>query len=202
MGLSFTIAAGRRQRSHSRARVPLTHDHILLPQIRDSPDLDGQVPPPPIYIPQEQGDPGTGFPFLRLLRLTGLRLRYSNPLSHDGTGSTELLVLVTESLHGPHRKRLFHYRVFSRCQEITCPQRCSLATAVVLWPVHAAVTWQWVYMSQYYTEHCPLSQLYTWLFLSVIRRTMDNSYTMKQCSNLLLALASTVILGLEPRREG
>jgi hypothetical protein len=37
MGLSFTIGAGPRQRSHS-------HDHILLSQIRDSPNRDGQVP--------------------------------------------------------------------------------------------------------------------------------------------------------------
>jgi hypothetical protein len=36
-GLSFTIAAGPRQRSHSR-------DHILLSRVRDSPNLEGQVP--------------------------------------------------------------------------------------------------------------------------------------------------------------
>jgi hypothetical protein len=30
---------------------------------------------------------------------------------------------------GPHRKRLFHYCVFSRCLG-TCPQSCALATAV------------------------------------------------------------------------
>jgi hypothetical protein len=29
----------------------------------------------------------------------------------------------------------------------TCPQSCSLATAVVLSPVYTAVTWQWVFMS-------------------------------------------------------
>jgi hypothetical protein len=42
MGLSFTIAAGPRQRIlkfESRG----THDHILLSQIRDSPNLEGQV---------------------------------------------------------------------------------------------------------------------------------------------------------------
>jgi hypothetical protein len=53
-----------------------THDHILLPQIRDSPNLEGQ----------EQGGPvmpaGTGFPFRCLLRPAGLRCRYSNPPSH------------------------------------------------------------------------------------------------------------------------
>jgi hypothetical protein len=40
MGVSFTTAAGLRQRSLSRR----THDHILLSQIRDSPNLEGQVP--------------------------------------------------------------------------------------------------------------------------------------------------------------
>jgi hypothetical protein len=46
-----------------------THGYILLSQIRDYSNLVGQ-------IPQEQGSPvitrGTGFPFLRLLRLGGL----------------------------------------------------------------------------------------------------------------------------------
>jgi hypothetical protein len=40
-------------------------------------------PGPCIYVPQWQGGPvippGTGFPFRRLLRLAGLRWRYSNP---------------------------------------------------------------------------------------------------------------------------
>jgi hypothetical protein len=35
-GLSFTIAAGPRQRSYSRVRVPWDYDHILLSQIRQS----------------------------------------------------------------------------------------------------------------------------------------------------------------------
>jgi hypothetical protein len=34
----------------------------------------------------------------------------------------------------------------------TCPQNCSLSTAVVLPPVYTAVTWQWVYMSQYLSK--------------------------------------------------
>jgi hypothetical protein len=42
---------------------------------------------PRIYIPQEQGSSviptGTGFPFRRLLRLAGLRWRYSNPPPHE-----------------------------------------------------------------------------------------------------------------------
>jgi hypothetical protein len=51
-GLSFIKAAGPRQRSHSRVLVPGTRDHILLSQIRN-------------------------FPFCGLLRLAGLRWRYS-----------------------------------------------------------------------------------------------------------------------------
>jgi hypothetical protein len=41
MGLLFTIAAGPRQR---RSETRRTHDHILLSQIRDAPNLEGQVP--------------------------------------------------------------------------------------------------------------------------------------------------------------
>jgi hypothetical protein len=54
-GLSFTIAAGPRQRSHCESRG--TRDRILLSQIWD-------------------------FPFRRLLRLAGLRWWYSNPPPH------------------------------------------------------------------------------------------------------------------------
>jgi hypothetical protein len=80
-GLSLTGAAGSRQRSHLRVRVPrdswpyFTVSGSWLHQLGGS--------GPRIYIPQEQGGPviapGTGFPFRRLLRLTGLRWRYSNP---------------------------------------------------------------------------------------------------------------------------
>jgi hypothetical protein len=53
-GMSFTIAAGSRQRSHSRSESRDTRDHILLSQIRV-------------------------FPFRRLLLPAGLRWRYSIP---------------------------------------------------------------------------------------------------------------------------
>jgi hypothetical protein len=60
-----------------------THDHVLLSHFR-LPLLEG--PGPRIYIPQEQGvpiiSPGTGFPYRRLLRLSGLGWRYSNPPPH------------------------------------------------------------------------------------------------------------------------
>jgi hypothetical protein len=67
MGLSFTIAAGPRQRSHSQVRVPrYSWTHFTL--------TDSRLPQPGgpgsrIYIPQEQGGPvitpGTGFSFRR-----------------------------------------------------------------------------------------------------------------------------------------
>jgi hypothetical protein len=42
-GLSFTTAAGPCQRSHSQVRVPRDSCHVLLSQIRDSSNLEGQV---------------------------------------------------------------------------------------------------------------------------------------------------------------
>jgi hypothetical protein len=64
-----------------RSESRWTHDHVLLSQIQDSPNLEG--PGPHIYIAQEQGGPvippGTGFPFCHPLWLAGLRWRYSSP---------------------------------------------------------------------------------------------------------------------------
>jgi hypothetical protein len=79
MDPSFTIAAGPRQRSHSHVRVPRdSWSHFTVSDSR-LPQPGG--PGPRNYIPQEQGGPvippGTGFPFLRLLRLAELQWRYS-----------------------------------------------------------------------------------------------------------------------------
>jgi hypothetical protein len=84
MGLSFTVAAGSYQRSHSLVRVPRdSRPHITVSDSR-LPQPGG--PGPHIYIPQEQGGPvippGTEFPFRRLLLLPGLRWRYSTPPPH------------------------------------------------------------------------------------------------------------------------
>jgi hypothetical protein len=79
MGLSFTVAAGPCPRSHSRVRVP--RDSLPYFTVSDSKLLQPGGPGSHIYIAQEQGGPvtppGTGFPFRRLLRLSGLRWRYS-----------------------------------------------------------------------------------------------------------------------------
>jgi hypothetical protein len=60
------------------------HYHILLSEIRDSPNLEGQIPI--LISPRERCGPvmppGTGFPFRRLLRLAVLRWRYSTPPPH------------------------------------------------------------------------------------------------------------------------
>jgi hypothetical protein len=62
-----------------------THDHILLSHLR-LPQPGG--PGPSIYIPQKQGGsvmpPGTGFPFCRLLRLSGITMEVFLPASTRG----------------------------------------------------------------------------------------------------------------------
>jgi hypothetical protein len=83
-GMSFTIAAGPRQRGHYEVRVPqdswpyFTASDSWLPQPGGT--------DPCIYIAQEKGGPvitpSTEFPFHRLLRLAGLRWRYSTAPPH------------------------------------------------------------------------------------------------------------------------
>jgi hypothetical protein len=79
MSLSFTIAAGPRQRSHSQVRIPWNSWTYFTLSNSRLPQPGGQDPL--IYIPHEQGGPvippGTGFPFRRLLLLAGPRWRYS-----------------------------------------------------------------------------------------------------------------------------
>jgi hypothetical protein len=82
--LPFTIAAGPRQHSHAQVWVPRdSWPHFTVSDSR-LPQPGG--PGPRIYIPQEKDGPvtppGTGFPFRRLLRLAGLRWRYSTPPPH------------------------------------------------------------------------------------------------------------------------
>jgi hypothetical protein len=83
-----------------------THDHISLPDhlTGHSPEGSG----PCIYVPQWQDGPvippGTGFPFRRLLRLAGLRWRYSNPPRHEDISNSVdrsvrlLLVLASTAI--------------------------------------------------------------------------------------------------------
>jgi hypothetical protein len=70
LGLARAVTLGYKSRR--------TYDYILLSHLR-LPQPGG--PGSRIYIPQEEGGPviapGTGFPFRRLLRLDGLRRRYT-----------------------------------------------------------------------------------------------------------------------------
>jgi hypothetical protein len=78
--LLLVLASAFPLRSHSRG----TQTHILLSQFLGLPQ-PGR-PGPRIYILQEQGGPvippSTGFPFRRLLRLSGLPWGYTNPPRH------------------------------------------------------------------------------------------------------------------------
>jgi hypothetical protein len=79
-GQPFTISAGGRQRSHSRVRVQLAHDHIYCLRFKTPPTWRNM---PQYLSPKDQViPPGTGFPFHSLLRLAGLQWMYSNPPPH------------------------------------------------------------------------------------------------------------------------
>jgi hypothetical protein len=121
-GLSFTTAAGPRQRNHSQVWDPpgpwpyFSVSDLILPQ----PGGPGHR----MYISQEQSGPvippGTGFPFSRVLRLAGLWWRYSNPPPRgeiiDYFPSTYLV------RHGPHWKHRIQ-QLFSFCVCIGCREK-------------------------------------------------------------------------------
>jgi hypothetical protein len=98
MGLSFTIAAGPRQRSHFQVRVPQdSWPHFTV--------SDSRLPQPGepclrIYILQGQGGPvitpGTGFPFRRLLRLA--RATEKAKLLYNWRFTANQFVLATSTL--------------------------------------------------------------------------------------------------------
>jgi hypothetical protein len=56
-----------------------------------------------------------------------------------------MLLTILAAARAAQKTSLPLLRVFAG--ETTCPQICSLATAVVFSLVYTAVTWQWVYMS-------------------------------------------------------
>jgi hypothetical protein len=91
MGLSFTVAAGPRQRSHSQVRAPRdSWPHFNISHSR----LSQSGGPGTLVITQEQRGPGTGFPFRRLLEFSALQWRYSNHPQH-GPLSIQVKVKVT-----------------------------------------------------------------------------------------------------------
>jgi hypothetical protein len=94
-GLSFTIAACPRQRSHTRVLVPRDSGPYFTVSDSRFPQPGGLGPR--VHIPQEQGGPVIPpviwFHFRRLLRLAGLRWSYSNPPSQGARS------LVSEETH-------------------------------------------------------------------------------------------------------
>jgi hypothetical protein len=101
-----------------------THDHILLSQIRDSCNLEGQVP---VFIyPPEQGGPvippGTGFPFIRLVRLAELLWKYSTTHTRSMTASASGCCCMASSCgHYPEtNKASAHHTLFLECRFLYC----------------------------------------------------------------------------------
>jgi hypothetical protein len=105
----FITAAGPRPRSHYRVRV--LRDSWPHFTVSDSRISKPGGPGPRIYIHREQGGliipPGIGFSFRRLLRLAGLRWRYSNlPLRGLLTNFSYWSSTIW-SQRGAHRKHRF-----------------------------------------------------------------------------------------------
>jgi hypothetical protein len=130
--LSFTIAAGPRQRGHSQVRVPRYSRPYFTVSDSRLPQPGG--PGPRMYIPQEKGGPvitpGIGFPFRCLLRLAGLRWRYSTPPQRGGIHASLKYIIFKNSVRTsqethhvsatkPNRLLLFRETVAVYCEKHT-----------------------------------------------------------------------------------
>jgi hypothetical protein len=133
MGLSFTIAAGPRQRSHPQIRVP--RDLWPCSAVSDSRFLQPGGLSPRICMHQEQGGPvippGTGFYFRCLLRLVlSLSLSRNESWSRYTASArtaqnTSLPLLRVLSLLGKqHATKLFPS---NGCFTFACLHSCYLA---------------------------------------------------------------------------
>jgi hypothetical protein len=119
-----------------------TRDHILLSQIRDSPNLEGQVP---IFMslrkrvaqlyPQALGSL-FGAPYDSQGYGGGIQTRF-----HAGWGLTSLTALLIISRHGPHRK------YFSSCCIQLSPWKHTCLRSCCKFAYLAVVAQQRVYMS-------------------------------------------------------
>jgi hypothetical protein len=121
-----------------RIRNNILLSHLRLPQ----PGGPGSR----IYIPQEQGGPlmppGTGFPLRRLLRLAGLRWRYSNP---PPTWRTRFPYLYTVQSVYFKKSQTFQKNVSSstfRSNSKACqkPEKKRLASSVNVYPLLLRLT--------------------------------------------------------------
>jgi hypothetical protein len=129
-----------------------THDHILLFQTRDFPNMEGRVL---VFIS----------PRNRVVQLYPQTLD-SLFVAHDSRGydwgirtclhaGSHTVILNYLSLYSPGMDLTENVSSIIACTHIagetTCPQSCSLVTAIVVSPVYTAVTWQWVCI-QYYGQ--------------------------------------------------
>jgi hypothetical protein len=131
MGLSFTIAAGPRQRSHSQVRVPKeSWPHSTVSDSR-RPEAGG--PGPRIYILQERGgpviSPCTGSLFVASYDSQGYGGCVRSPL-HTGSELANLIFFEIIPRRGPQRKHRssivagvfvsVETYLWSRCLETCC----------------------------------------------------------------------------------
>jgi hypothetical protein len=132
--LSFTIAAGPRQRLFSGQSPSGLMTTIYCLRF-ETPQSGGPGP----HVPQEQGGPvippSTGFPFRRLLRLAGLRWRYSNQppdgyLNYSRFSCTPYKPLYPDRVENTVSNDLLKIVVFSLPSNGRCLQSHLLATGV------------------------------------------------------------------------
>jgi hypothetical protein len=115
MGLSFTFAAGPRQLSYSHVRVP--RDSWPHFTVSDSRLSQPRGRGPRIYIPTGIGwpsyTPRHWVPFRHLLRLAGLRRRYSTLPPH-GSALNWPGVLAIQPRGSPNRKHRLQLSLYRR----------------------------------------------------------------------------------------
>jgi hypothetical protein len=161
-GLSFTIAAGPRQRSHSRVRVP--RDSCPCFSVSDCTPRNrmAQLYPQALgsLFVVSCGSQGYGGGIRTRLHAGIIQLKMKVTLRLAVYRQAIYLVAKPfethdqSSLYRPGTDRTENVSSIIACSlvaiETICPQSCSLATAVLLSHVYTTVTWQWVYMSRYY----------------------------------------------------
>jgi hypothetical protein len=165
MGVSFTIAAGPRQRSHSQARVP--RDSWSQFTVSDSRLPHPGGPDPRIYIRQEQE--AQLYPqALGSLFVAVLRWKYSNPPPH---GIQNWLLGSVPGIQPRHKQHRIHrFQQFFHCCLCICSRGSvstnrSLVTAVC----SGSITLAWAHMSQYIGPRKELQTLRKYFLQTFLR---------------------------------
>jgi hypothetical protein len=114
-GLSSTIAADPRQRSHSWVRIPRYSWPYFLTQIRDSPNLEGQVP---VFI-----SPRNKVAQLHPQALGSVFFVSYNSQGYDGG--------IRTRLHAGRNKELLYDRRFAANEFILAPNPLRITTRII-----------------------------------------------------------------------